>query len=291
VVVAGRVVEVTPNVNGQVVSIPVATNVPVKKGAVLFEIDPTPFQYKVKQLEAALASAQQQAEQLKANYDQATANVHGLAGQLEFHSKRLADMQTLVTAQAATEFREQDTQNQVETTRFQLAAAEAAQVNAKIALDAQAEGVNPTVAQVAAQLDDAKWELSQTKIVAPGDGYVTVMALAVGDRAVQLRPALAFILTDEITIVGLFSPNGFQTIKVGDAGDARLRQQSGQTLPGQDHGGPARRRAGPDRHLGHAGAPPPDRRHEGISGDDFDSRRRRPRPSPPWHARYRDGVQ
>jgi multidrug resistance efflux pump len=39
------------------------------------------------------------------------------------------------------------------------------------------------------------------------------MALAVGDRALQARSAMSFIITDDITIVGMFSPNGFETIK------------------------------------------------------------------------------
>src|SRR6266571_8367129 len=53
VTVAGRVVEVTPNVTGQIVAIPVKPNVPVKTGDVLFRIDPAPFQYKVAQLKAS----------------------------------------------------------------------------------------------------------------------------------------------------------------------------------------------------------------------------------------------
>jgi len=63
--VAGRVVEVTPNVSGQVIAIPVKPNVPVKKDDVLFQIDPAPFEYKVRQLAASLAGARQQAEILK----------------------------------------------------------------------------------------------------------------------------------------------------------------------------------------------------------------------------------
>src|ERR1700732_5105999 len=57
VTVTGKVVEVTPNVTGQIVAIPVKTNVPVKTGDVLFQIDPAPFQYKVAQLQASLAAA------------------------------------------------------------------------------------------------------------------------------------------------------------------------------------------------------------------------------------------
>src|SRR5437660_7655862 len=112
VTVTGRVVEVTPNVTGQIVAIPVKPNVPVKTGDVLFQIDQAPFQFKVSQLQASLAAARQQTEILKSNYQQATANVAGLTAQLKFNTKRLADIQTLATEGANTEFREQDTQVQ-----------------------------------------------------------------------------------------------------------------------------------------------------------------------------------
>src|SRR3954470_12254367 len=85
VTVTGRVVEVTPNVTGQIVAIPVKPNVPVKKDDVLFQIDPAPFQYKVAQLQASLAAAKQQTQILKSNYEQATANVTGLTAQLAYN--------------------------------------------------------------------------------------------------------------------------------------------------------------------------------------------------------------
>ncbi|WP_229167635.1 biotin/lipoyl-binding protein [Bradyrhizobium altum] len=50
-VIVSRVAEITPNVSGEVIEIPVKPNKPVKAGAVLFRIDPAPFQYKVNQLE------------------------------------------------------------------------------------------------------------------------------------------------------------------------------------------------------------------------------------------------
>jgi multidrug resistance efflux pump len=217
ITVVSRVVEVMPNVSGQVVAIPVKTNVPVKTGTVLFQIDPTPFRFKVRQLEASLAHAEQQAKQLKTNYQQASANVEGLTSQLAFNRQRLADMQTLARQQAMSEFREQDTQVQYETVSAQLQAAKAAQQTAKIALDAEIGGENPVVAQTKAQLDHAKWELEQTTVRAPGDGSVTAMALTVGDRALQARAAMSFIVTSELTIVGMFAQNGFRTIKPGAA--------------------------------------------------------------------------
>src|SRR5450432_4586251 len=219
VTVTGRVVEITPNVTGQIVAIPVNPNVPVKANDVLFQIDPAPFQYKVAQLQASLAGAKQQAEILKSNYEQASANVTGLAAQVAFNTKRNADIQKLAAEGANTEFQAQDRQNQTETALAQLNVAKAAQQSAKLAMDSDIGGVNTTVAQFQAQLDNANWELSQTTVRAPADGYVTVVALSVGDRALQARSAMSFIVESEIALVGMFSQNGFQTIKEGAAVD------------------------------------------------------------------------
>jgi multidrug resistance efflux pump len=214
VTVTGRVVEVTPNVTGQIVAIPVKPNVPVKTGDVLFQIDPAPYQYKVAQLQASLAAARQQTQILKSNYEQATANVAGLEAQLKYNAKRLGDIRTLYSSGANTEFKEQDTQVQYETVSAQLNAAKATQQSAKLALDSEIGGVNTSVAQIQAQLENANWELSQTTVRAPADGYVTAVALTVGDRALQARSTMSFIVENEITIVGMFSQNGFQTIKI-----------------------------------------------------------------------------
>src|SRR5262245_17959911 len=146
--VVSRVVEVTPDVSGLVTAIPVKPNVPVKAGTALLNIDPTPFQYKVNQLEASLAQAKQQVKQLKAKYEQARANVEGLTKQLAFNTKRLADIQKLTNQEALSLFREQDTQVQAETVSAQLQAAIAAEENARLAMDSEISGVNTTVAQI-----------------------------------------------------------------------------------------------------------------------------------------------
>src|SRR5713226_733025 len=215
VTVTGRVVEVTPNVTGQIIAIPVKPNVPVKANDVLFQIDPTPFQYKVSQLQASLAAAKQQVDILKSNYEQASANVTGLTAQVAFNAKRLGDIQKLAAEDANTQFQAQDRQNQYETALAQLNVAKAAQQSAKFAMDSEIGGVNTTVAQIQAQLDNASWELSQTAVRAPADGYVTIVALSVGDRALQFHSAMSFIVENDITLVGMFSQNGFQTIKEG----------------------------------------------------------------------------
>ncbi len=60
------------------------------------------------------------------------------------------------------------------------------------------------VDQLKAQLDGAKWNLDKTTVRAPGDGYVTNLALRKGARVANLplAPVMAFIDTSD-TIVGI----------------------------------------------------------------------------------------
>jgi len=54
--VVNYVVPVVPRVTGRVIEVPIEPNRPIKKGDVLFKIDPVPFQFEVDSLEARLAS-------------------------------------------------------------------------------------------------------------------------------------------------------------------------------------------------------------------------------------------
>ncbi|MDH7794837.1 MULTISPECIES: biotin/lipoyl-binding protein [unclassified Beijerinckia] len=238
IVVGSRVVEVTPNVSGEVIAVPVKPNVSVKAGTVLFQIDPAPFQYKVRQLEAALVAAQHQADALQANLDQANANVTGLEKQVAFQQQRLADIAKLTKSGSATTFREQETLEQLDIATAQLQAAKAQRQSARAGLDSSINGINTTVIQTRAQLDDVKWELKQTTVKAPSDGYVSTMALAVGARALQARAAMSFIVQSDTTIVGTFLQNGFRTIQPGatvrlffDAEPGRLYEATILAIP------------------------------------------------------------
>src|SRR5437870_12219072 len=59
------VIQVAGRVEGQVVRVDVQENQPVKKGDLLFEIDPRPFEHRVAVLEAKLVDAIDQVEQMR----------------------------------------------------------------------------------------------------------------------------------------------------------------------------------------------------------------------------------
>ncbi len=56
-------VQVVSNVSGQVANVPVTANTPLKKGSVLFRIDPTQYQARVDQLAAQMKLAELRLEQ------------------------------------------------------------------------------------------------------------------------------------------------------------------------------------------------------------------------------------
>jgi multidrug resistance efflux pump len=69
------VVQLVPYVKGQVKAVHAEANRPMKKGDLLLEIDPAPYQYTVDQLEAQLKASKANVEQAQAGAQAADANV------------------------------------------------------------------------------------------------------------------------------------------------------------------------------------------------------------------------
>ena len=85
-IVTARIVEVAPQVSGRIISVSVEPNVVVEEGAVLFTIDPIPFEARVQELEA----------------------------KLKLSNLRLGQYQELAAAGAGSEFQLEQTQAEIE---------------------------------------------------------------------------------------------------------------------------------------------------------------------------------
>lgn len=87
----------------------------MKKGDVIFTIDPEQFQFDVKRLEAALAAAEQSVPQLKSSLDQATAAVEKANVQLKLANEEFERQTELfekkVVAQATLDRAERNLQS------------------------------------------------------------------------------------------------------------------------------------------------------------------------------------
>jgi len=253
------VVNVVPQVKGKVIEVAVEPNRPVKKGDVLFRIDPTPYQLQVNALEAQLANAvgtskeleeqsagaQAQVAQATAAIEQATARVREVSARTELARLRVAQNRELVATGAGNKFDlEQaettlkELEGQLDGARSSEAQARAAQVQASASqrqvaqrLGAKSNGEYAQVAQVRAQLENAKWELSQTTVTAPANGYAINVQLRPGTMtaAFPITPALTFV-EEEFQVIALFGQNELHQVAPGNLAEITLRTHPGEVL-------------------------------------------------------------
>jgi len=254
------VVQIVPQVRGRVIEVPVAGNDYVQQGAVLFKIDPTPYQNAVNQLEGTLGANQASLNDALAGLSQAEASVGemkeavkaaagqvgALRAQLELAHKRVEQYRKLVAAGADERFSLEQWEANVRQFDGQIAAASATEAQAKLKLSARSGDDQAAVAsakarvatakaQIAAtqaDLDNARWELSQTVTYAPADGWVMNLQLRPGSMvvAVPLAPAMTFVEEHNYQIIALFNQNEIHQVQAGDAAEIALATKPGSII-------------------------------------------------------------
>src|SRR5215212_10675841 len=83
------IVSVSPQVNGQIVQVFVRDGAQVKRGQLLFRIDPQPYRVALEQAEAQLASARLQTTQLRTQAAGTGADITGAAANLRIKQNSL----------------------------------------------------------------------------------------------------------------------------------------------------------------------------------------------------------
>jgi multidrug resistance efflux pump len=236
---------IVPVVRGEVIEVAVTPNVPLRKGDVLFRIDPRHYQYVVEQKRAALAEAEQNVLQLKAALDVALANVNEATASRDRAKQSFDRYDTANTnareAGRAPPFAEVELENQRGVYLASEAAhlsAEASAEQARLAYQSQIDGVNTTVARLQAELRDAEYDLEETVVTAPTDGYVTQLFLLPGMIAVPLplRPVMVFIHSDDNVFAAAFQQNALQRVRAGDEAEIAFDAIPGRVFKGKVKG-------------------------------------------------------
>jgi membrane fusion protein (multidrug efflux system) len=176
------IVSVSPQVNGQIVQVFVRNGSRVKRGDILFKIDPQPYRVALEQAEAQLASARLQTQVLKITAAGTSGDITGAEANLSIQRNALARQQALLKQGFTTRAAYEDALNEVKKAETQLADARARAANASAAV---APGEQPQVAQAQAAVDKAKLDLERTDVRASMDGVIeNADKLQVGQMAV-----------------------------------------------------------------------------------------------------------
>jgi multidrug resistance efflux pump len=223
---------IVPQVKGRVVEVPVRPNVALKKGDPLFAIDAKPYRYIVDQKKAALAEAEQSVKQLKASHDQAAATVEKVKAQVELAQLNFDRQAELVEKRVAAQAALDTATRNLEAGKQSLAEAQALEQRALLAYTSEIGGVNTTVARLAADLRDAEYDLEQTTVTAPTDGYVTQLFLRPGMMAAT-SPAMIFIHADDRTFSAAFPQTVAQRLRPGSEAEIAFDAIPGRVFRGK----------------------------------------------------------
>ena len=174
------VVPIVSQVKGRVIEVPVENNRPVKKGDVLFRVDPTPYEIEVRSLEAQLVvdeakvtaelsrlsdvqtrlpDAESTERQLNEQLNEATGQIGKLQASLELARKRVAQNTELVATGAGNRFDLEQAQTNVTELTAQIAAARAAEQQVREKLSSRVKGDLATVAGAKAQIATAQGQV------------------------------------------------------------------------------------------------------------------------------------
>jgi membrane fusion protein, multidrug efflux system len=172
-----HIVNVAPQIAGQVIAVPVNDNQLIHKGQLLVEISSADADTRLNQIDAQEAQAETQ-------YQQALATEQGAAAQAENTARDLARYRLLKrTLPAAVD-------------QQQIDSAVAAAQNASAQRDAARAQISGAVAQIKsykAQIAAAKLNLGYTKIFAPLDGHIAQRSVATGDYVQPGQEMLAIV--------------------------------------------------------------------------------------------------
>ncbi|MEH0667430.1 HlyD family secretion protein [Vibrio scophthalmi] len=226
---------IVSGVRGRVIDVPVEPNEPLKQGDVLFRIDPIPYQAEVDKIKAQIKEASQDALGLESNLQEAVADRERAIADRDKAEREFSRYQRGFDRGAFTE-QQLDTRRQAfKAAQAAVAAAEANVQQAQISLDSEIGGENTTVARLLAELRQAEFNLEQTVVRAPTDGFATQLALRPGVMAVPLplAPVMTFVHTEEIIYTAAFRQNSLQRLEPGYEAEFLFRALPGKVFKGE----------------------------------------------------------
>jgi multidrug resistance efflux pump len=208
------VIPIVPRVTGQVTEVPIEPNRPIKKGDVLFEIDPVPFEAAQRAAEATFRGAKDQ-------LNNATNKKASLTPRIELAKKRVEQFTALATAGAGKRADLEQAQSDLGNLQSESLAADATESQARA-----------QISKSEADLINAKFDLEGTTYLAPANGRVANLALRPGVRATQFAtmPVMSFIEEDEPWLLAFFRQNELRYVEAGDEAEIYMMQYPGRII-------------------------------------------------------------
>jgi multidrug resistance efflux pump len=226
------VIQVAPRVEGQVVHVYVRENQAVEKGELLFEIDRRPFEHRVAFLEAKRVWAIQQVAQLESELSAAKAEDTRLIAEEAYAEVVHEQEKEIFKQEATTDRRYVEAVQKYKAAKAALVRSQAQTRKAEQALAARIGEEHALVAEVKAQLAEARLNLDWTRIYAPANGYVTNVQLREGSYIHIGNPVLTCIDGEQWWVVANYRENSLENVRPGQRVGLTFNTYPGRIFPG-----------------------------------------------------------
>jgi membrane fusion protein, multidrug efflux system len=194
--VKAHMIAVTADVSGRVVEVGVRDNEPVAAGALLFRIDPAPFELVVARAEAQMAVVRTEVEGLRAEHRVALADAAEAGERIGFLTRQLERQAKLKERGMGLESSFDEARHNLEAARRRLESSreKAARVLTALGGDAKLPThAHPSFLAARAARDSGRDELARVRVVAPAAGIVSNMRLQTGERVERGVPVFSLI--------------------------------------------------------------------------------------------------
>jgi multidrug resistance efflux pump len=225
-------VQIAPEVTGRVTQVGVTDNGPVKKGQVLFRVDPQPFEIALRKAEADLAVAVQGAGVSAVDINVAQASLQKQRVDLAASRQLGKIVIDLVNQRALAETNAIRAREDISKTQADVRKAEAELERARANLGAAGYG-NPKVKQALVAMQQARLDLSNATVIAPANGVVTNLRLSAGQFVNKGQPLLSFIEYGPRWISAAMRENQLGNLVPGSKVLVALDDSPGKLFPGR----------------------------------------------------------
>jgi multidrug resistance efflux pump len=223
-------VQIAPQVNGTVVSVNIRDNTRVRKGQVLFQIDPQPFEIALRAAEATLAVTAQGVDTTAADLRVADASLKRQRVDLSVSQELGKIVLDLAAKRALAETAAIRANADIARSRADMGRAEAEAERARVKLG-KAGDANAQINQSLIAVEQARLDLANTRIVAPADGVVTNLRHAPGQYANRGQPLLSFIADGPRWVSAEMRENQLGRIVAGDRAYITFDDRPGEVFP------------------------------------------------------------
>lgn len=226
-------VEISSEIAGRVADVHVGENQSVKKGELLFRIDPAPYRIALMEAEAAVGNAQLTVAQLRSAYRARQADTQKSMSDVSLASDTYRRQQELLA-------RGFTTRASFDAARAGLAAAQAERMSAaseaesaRAMIGTSNAGGHPQVEAAMAAREKARLDLARTEIRAPIDGMISqAEKLQPGTMAIQMLPLATIVSDHGYWVDANFKETQLDKIRIGQRAEIEVDAIPGRRIKG-----------------------------------------------------------